>query len=95
MTLRETEILGKQLVKAGFYRDPNNHNIYKTGNRIGIPFYIVIYFKKVWNEWSAIVEHHLNKNTVVDFDGIHKVFTPESVFEEHARLKAAIEFIKI
>lgn len=95
MTLRETEMLGKQLVKAGFYRDPNNHNIYKIGSRMEMPYFIMIRFTKAWSCWMATIYHHIDKNTVVEFAGILEVFTPESVFEEHARLKAAIEFIKI
>jgi hypothetical protein len=91
MTLRDTELIGKKLVKYGFYRSNTDHQDYRLSNVEGA---INIYFKKFGQVWVASIFHDIDFHTKVKFEGHQAVFTPEWVVEEHKKLQALFKFAR-
>jgi hypothetical protein len=91
MTLRDTELIGKKLVKYGFFRSATNHHNY----RINCAGAISIQFRKSLSIWHALIVHDLDSHTIVKFDGHEAVFTPEWVMEEHKKLQALFKFARL
>jgi hypothetical protein len=93
MTLRDTELIGRRLVKYGFFRSNNNHHNYECLRRhartgIGIKFI------KYGSIWVADFLYHIDHCTMVKFNHHEAVFTPEWVIEEHDKLLAMFKFIR-
>jgi hypothetical protein len=91
MTLRETELLGKQLVKYGFYRSSSDHQNYRIHTSGGT---LTIQFRKSLSIWCALIVHDIDSHTIVKFDGHEAVFTPQWVIEEHEKLQAMFKFLR-
>jgi hypothetical protein len=92
MTLRETELIGKKLVKYGFYRSSTGRHIYTlTDSGMNISVVFKLYFSTVW-----VVEftHEIAYHTRVKFIEHAVVFTPEWVIEEHKKLQAMFKFLR-
>jgi hypothetical protein len=88
MTLRDTELIGKKLVKYGFYRNTRNHHIYGHGD-------ITLQFKMLYtNFWYADIELTIYMDTIVRFKGQQAVFTPEWLVEEYDKIKAMFKFLR-
>ena len=93
MTLRDTELIGKQLVKYGFYRNRNNHHEYTfITNEINVRVQFKPYFSSVW---MAHFTHDLEYHTRVNFIEYTEVFTPEWLIEEHNKLQALFKFARL
>ena len=93
MTLRDTELIGKKLVKYGFYRSKTNHHAYGTmckNPASGID----IIFTRYGHVWVANFIHNINHCTVVKFNHHEAVFTPEWLVEEHEKLQAMFKFLR-
>jgi hypothetical protein len=88
MTLRDTELIGKKLVKYGFHRLPTNHHIYSKKD-ISIEF--KLYYGHIW---VAEFTHELEYHTRVKFIEHAVVFTPEWLVEEHKKLQAMFKFLR-
>jgi hypothetical protein len=93
MTLRDTELIGKKLVKYGFYRDDKDHQLYQYywGTAGGI----YVEFKRYGGVWAAIITHKIDARTEVILDGRQAVFTPEWVVKEHNKLQAMFKFMRL
>lgn len=91
MTLRDTEKIGKELVKYGFYRSRVNHHEYTfiTGE-INIKIQFQLYVNSVW---VANFTHDINVSTRVRFEEQAALFTPEWVIDEHKKLRAIFKFL--
>ena len=92
MTLRDTEFIGRRLVKYGFYRSKTDHQNYrlpKVEGAINIQFqrYGVV-------GWSASIVHEIDAHTTIKFDTYEALFTPEWLVEEHKKLQAMFKFIR-
>ncbi len=92
MTLRDTELIGKKLVKYGFNRSGTDHHSYRylpSKSSISVKFtrFGVI-------GWSALIVHEIDSHTTVKFDSHEAVFTPEWLREEHKKLQAMFKFIR-
>lgn len=95
MLLRDTELIGKKLVKYGFYRSNINHHSYRGHSEfLGS---IDILFKRNGNTnlWGALIVHHVDSHTIVKFDDYQAVFTPEWLREEHDKLQALFKFARL
>jgi hypothetical protein len=88
MTLRDTELIGRELVKYGFYRNINNHHKYVYKD-INIEF-VLLYT----NSWYADIKMFVIDNVIVSLNGHEAVFTPEWVLEEYDKIKAIFKFIR-
>ena len=88
MTLRDTELLGKKLVKYGFYRNSHNHHKYMYKD-ISIEF-VLLYA----NNWYADIKMSVIDNVIVFLKGHEAVFTPEWVLEEYGKLVALFQFLR-
>jgi hypothetical protein len=91
MTLRQTEILGKKLVKYGFYRSRISHHEYTfITKEINVKVQFQLYFSSVW---VAHFTHDITVNTRVRFEEQAALFTPEWVIDEHKKLRAIFKFL--
>lgn len=91
MTLLDTELIGKKLVKYGFYRSSSDHQNYRIHSLGGT---LTIQFRKSLSIWCALIVHDIDLHTIVKFDGHEAVFTPEWVLEEHKKLQAMFKFLR-
>jgi hypothetical protein len=92
MLLRDTELIGKKLVKHGFYRSSTDHQHYRIHTSGGA---IAIQFRPSGNVWCALIVHDIDSHTIVKCDGYETVFTPEWVIEEHEKLQALFKFARL
>lgn len=92
MTLRDTELIGKKLIKHGFYRANSDHHYYR-GNMFGR--WVTVHFKIQGVVWSALIIHEIDVHTSVAFTGHQAVFTPQWVREEHSKLQAMFKFMRL
>jgi len=93
MTLRQTELIGKKLVKYGFYRSRVNHHHYTYVSKdINVSVEFKLYFSHVW---VANFTHDLEFHTRVNFIEHTDVFTPEWLIEEHNKLQAVFNFLRV
>jgi hypothetical protein len=93
MTLRQTELIGKKLVKYGFYRSRVNHHQYTYVSKdINVSVEFKLYFSHVW---VANFTHDLEFHTRVNFVEHTDVFTPEWLIEEHNKLRAVFNFLRV
>jgi hypothetical protein len=88
MTLRDTELIGKKLVKYGFYRNSNNHHKYMYKD-ISVEF-VLLYT----NNWYADIKMSVIDNVIVFLKGHEAVFTPEWVLDEYSKLVALFQFAR-
>jgi hypothetical protein len=93
MTLRDTELIGKKLVKYRFYRDDKDHQLYQYWGINGAGG-IYVEFKIYGGIWAAIITHKIDARTEVKLDGRQAVFTPEWLVEEHKKLQAMFKFLR-
>jgi hypothetical protein len=91
MTLRDTELIGKQLVKHGFYRSSTDHQNYRSPMSNCA---ITVHFKSYGSVWIALILHDIDTHTVVKFNGHEAVFTPQWLREEHKKLQAMFKFLR-
>ncbi len=91
MLLRDTELIGKKLVKYGCYRSSTNHQHYRIHTSGGA---VSIQFRLSGNVWCALIVHDIDSHTIVKCDGYETVFTPEWVIEEHEKLQALFKFAR-
>ena len=92
MTLRDTELIGKKLVKAGFFRSNYNHHFYRSANFKGE---IILEFKLLYtNNWYADIEMHIDSQTVICYKGQEALFTPEWLIGEMGKIKALFQFAR-
>ena len=91
MTLRDTELIGKELVKYGFARSSTDHQNYSSSHYTGA---ITVYFVRYGSLWAANFVHYIDSYTIVKFDGHQAVFTPEWLREEHEKLQAMFKFAR-
>jgi hypothetical protein len=92
MTLRETELIGKKLVKYGFHRSVNNHHQYSY---ITIKMNVSVEFKLYFsNVWIVNFTHDVALNTRVQIIEHAETFTPEWLIDEHNKLRAIFKFLK-
>jgi hypothetical protein len=92
MTLRDTELIGKKLVKYGFFRSNTDHHNYRYLKSQGA---ISVQFQKFGSIWTALIVHALDMHTAVKFEGHQAVFTPEWLVEEHKKLQALFKFARL
>ena len=92
MTLRDTELIGKKLVKYGFYRSNTDHQYYRGSMFDG---WVKIHFKRHGIVWNALITHEIDIHTSVVFTDHQAVFTPEWVAEEHKKLQAMFKFLRL
>ena len=88
MTLRDTELIGKELVKYGFYRNSHDHHKYMYRD-ISIEF-VLLYS----NNWYADIKMSVINNVIVFLKGHEAVFTPEWVLDEYSKLVALFQFLR-
>lgn len=91
MTLRDTELIGKKLVKHGFYRSNADHQYYR-GNVFG--GWVTIHFKRQGPGWNTLITHEIDTHTTVHFTNHQAVFTPQWIVEEHKKLQAMFKFLR-
>lgn len=91
MTLLDTELIGKKLVKHGFYRSIKDHQNYRLPKVEGT---IEVQFKRFGSVWFALIRHEIDSHTKVGFDGYQDTFTPEDLVEEHKKLQAIFKFLR-
>jgi hypothetical protein len=89
MTLRDTELIGKKLVKYGFYRNSHDHHKYMYKD-ISIEF-VLLYT----NNWYADIKMSVIDNVIVFLKGHEAVFTPQWVMEEYSKLVALFQFARV
>jgi hypothetical protein len=92
MLLRDTELIGKKLVKYGFSRSHTDHQNY-TGS-----FYngaITVHFVRLGSLWAANFVHYIDTHTTVKFTGYEGIFTPEWLRKEHKKLQALFKFARL
>ena len=94
MTLRDTELIGKELVKYGFYRSSSDHQNYRIHTSGGT---LTIQFRLSGSVWCALIVHDIDSDshTLVKCDGHEAVFTPEWVIDEHEKLQALFKFARL
>jgi hypothetical protein len=91
MLLRDTELIGKKLVKYGFSRsNTDNQNYIFTS----YPNVMTVHFVRYSGIWLANFVHYIDSHTLVKCDGHEAVFTPEWVIEEHKKLQAMFKFLR-
>lgn len=89
MTLRDTELIGKKLVKYGFYRNPKDHHVYSDKDGIKV------HFRQSYGHfWVVDITYEFNVHTIVRYEHHGAVFTPEWLREEHKKLKAMFKFLR-
>lgn len=93
MTLRETELIGKSLIKNGFRRASVNHQYY-IRSEDGIDVYVEfkLYYSKLW---VADFTHNLDSSTSVKFLGHTEVFTAEWLDRECKKVEAIFNFLRL
>jgi hypothetical protein len=92
MTLRDTELIGKKLVKYGFHRSKNNHYQYSyLTSEINVGLEFEHYHGTVW---VANFTHDINLHIRVKYTEHSDIFTPEWIFEEHKKLRAMFKFLR-
>ena len=91
MTLKDTELIGKKLVKNGFYRSATDHFNYRSPIS---NYAITVQFQPYGSIWTASITHNIDFHTVVNFNGHQAVFTPEWLREEHKKLQAMFKFLR-
>jgi hypothetical protein len=93
MTLRDTELIGKKLVKHGFFRSNINHHIYRyRADNINI----YLEFKPSASQaWMVDFIHELDYHTKITFFGHSAIFTPDWIIEEHKKLQAIFKFLRL
>jgi hypothetical protein len=91
MLLRDTELIGKKLVKYGFKRSDTDHQNYIFTSH---PNTMTVHFVRYGGIWLANFVHYMDINTIVKCDGHEAVFTPEWVIEEHEKLQAMFKFLR-
>jgi hypothetical protein len=89
MTLRDTELIGKKLVKYGFYINSNNHHKYMYKD-ISVEF-VLLYA----NNWYANIKMSVTDNVIVLLTGHEAIFTPEWVMKEYGKLVALFQFARV
>lgn len=91
MTLRDTELIGKKLVKYGFKRSTTDHQ-----NYISTPYpnVMTVHFVRYGATWLANFVHYMDLHTIIKFDSHEAVFTPEWLREEHEKLQAMFKFLR-
>jgi hypothetical protein len=93
MRLRDTELIGRRLVKYGFYRSKTDHQNYRYFNLQGA---INIQFQRYGVVgWSALIVHEIDAHTTIKFDTYEALFTPEWLVEEHKKLQAMFKFLRL
>jgi hypothetical protein len=91
MTLRDTELIGKKLVKYGFSRSNTDHQNYISTS---YPNVMTVHFVRYGGVWLANFVHYMDINTIVKFDSHEAVFTPQWVIKEHEKLQAMFKFAR-
>ena len=91
MTLRDTELIGKELMKYGFYRNSKDHQHYISPRS---DYGITVHFGLDGGIWVASITHDIDTHTQVIFDYHQAVFSIEWLTEEHDKLVAAFKFIR-
>jgi hypothetical protein len=91
MLLRDTELIGKKLVKHGFSRSDTDHQNYTGSFYTGA---ITVHFVRYGGIWLVNFVHYMDINTIVKFNHHEAVFTPEWVIEEHEKLQAMFKFLR-
>lgn len=91
MTLRDTELIGKKLVKHGFYRANTDHQYYRGKVLNG---WVTIHFKRSGIGWNTLIIHDIDTHTTVHFTDYQVVFTPEWIVEEHKKLQAMFKLLR-
>ena len=91
MTLRDTELIGKELVKYGFYRNSRDHQHYRSPRS---DYGIIVHFKPYGSIWTALITHDIDTHTQVIFNDCEAVFSVEWLTEEHDKLVAAFKFLR-
>jgi hypothetical protein len=90
MTLRETELLGKKLVRPlGFRRSTINHQDYYLAYK---HIYINIKFSGQGNGWAVELKYSLNHGTEVVFRGTH--LDLDNILSDADKLIAVFKFIR-
>jgi hypothetical protein len=93
MTLRETELIGKKLVRPlGFRRNSNNHHYYYLSYK---HIYIEIKFYGGLNtlDWKVEIIYKLNYGTDVTFRGDQMDI--ETILPDADKLIAVFNFIRL
>jgi hypothetical protein len=91
MTLKETELIGKELVKYGFYRNSRDHQHYRSPRS---DYGITVHFGLDGGIWVALITHDIDTHTQVIFNDHLAVFSVEWLTEEHDKLVAAFKFLR-
>lgn len=90
MTLRETELLGKKLVRPlGFRRSAANHQDYYLSYK---HINIEIKFHGQGNGWAVELKYNLNYGTQVVFRGTH--LDIDNILPDADKLIAVFNFIR-
>lgn len=92
MTLRDTELIGKKLIKHGFYRANTDHQYYRGNMFDG---WVTIHFKIRGVVWNALIIHEIDVNNSIVFTDNQAVFTPQWVAEKHKKLQAMFKFMSL
>jgi hypothetical protein len=92
MLLRDTELIGKKLVKYGFARSHTDHQNYSSSHYTGA---ITVHFVRYGSLWAANFVHYIDTNTIVKCDNHQAIFTPEWLREEHEKLQAMFKFARL
>jgi hypothetical protein len=91
MTLRDTELIGKELMKYGFYRNSKDHQHYISPRS---DYGITVHFKQYGSIWTALITHYIDTHTQVISNDHQAVFSIEWLTEEHDKLVAAFKFLR-
>jgi hypothetical protein len=92
MLLRDTELIGKKLVKYGFARSHTDHQNYSSSHYTGA---ITVHFVRYGSLWAANFVHYIDTHTTVKFTSYESLFTPEWLREEHEKLQAMFKFARL
>jgi hypothetical protein len=91
MTLRDTELIGKRLVKYGFYRSKVNHHVYTfISKEVNVSLEFKRYISYIW---VVNFTHDLEYHTRVNFVEHTEIFTPQWLIDEHKKLRAIFKFL--
>jgi hypothetical protein len=93
MTLRDTELIGRKLVKAGFFRSNISHYVYRYRSD---DINIYLEFKPSASQaWMVDFIHELDYHTKITFFGHSAIFTPDWIIKEHLKLKTVFKLLRL
>jgi len=90
MTLRDTDLIGKHLVKIGFSRCKTSHYEYHCHYN---GTFIEIKFIKLYNHWKVLIKYRIDASTDIVYDLPN--IDVKTIYSEADKLVAIFKFMRL